>query len=117
LSATSDTTHGGGHVAAVIISNKAKQGFQSTTVYQHQSVLRLIREGLVVSNLPGDSGTTPGMGNSSEFVIRKGFSPVPPALINIWCSAAHQGDVRAHGRIHAIAPSGKKWAEPDSNNG
>ena len=60
--ATSDTTHGGGHVAAVIISSKAKQGFQSTTIYQHQSLLRLILEGLGVSNLPGASSAAPGMG-------------------------------------------------------
>src|ERR1700730_9327042 len=50
--ATTHTQHGGGHVAAVVISPKAKQGFQSTTLYQHQSLLRLILEGLGVSNLP-----------------------------------------------------------------
>jgi acid phosphatase len=60
--ATSDSTEGGGHVAAVIISTKAKQGFQSTTLYQHQSLLRLILEGLGVSNLPGASSAAPGMG-------------------------------------------------------
>jgi hypothetical protein len=60
--ATSDTTHGGGHVAAVIISARAKQGFQSTTLYQHQSTLRLILEGLSVSKLPGASSTAPKMG-------------------------------------------------------
>jgi acid phosphatase len=61
-SATSDVTHGGGHVAAVIISAKAKPGFQSTTLYQHESALRLILEGLGVSNLPGASSTAPEMG-------------------------------------------------------
>jgi hypothetical protein len=61
-STTSDVTHGGGHVAAVIISAKAKQGFQATTLYQHQSTLRLILEGLGVSNLPGASSTAPEMG-------------------------------------------------------
>jgi hypothetical protein len=40
-------------VAAVIISAKAKRGFQSSTLYQHQSVLRLILGGLRVSNLRG----------------------------------------------------------------
>jgi phosphatidylinositol-3-phosphatase len=60
--APSDTRHGGGHVAAVIISAKAKQGYQSTTLYQHQSVLRLILDGLGVSNLPGASSTAPEMG-------------------------------------------------------
>jgi acid phosphatase len=53
--------HGGGHVAAVIVSPKAKRGFQSTTFYQHQSTLRLILEGLGVSKFPGDSSTAPSM--------------------------------------------------------
>jgi acid phosphatase len=57
----SDSEHGGGHVAAVIVSAKARQGFQSTTFYQHQSVLRLILEGLGVTNFPGDSSTAPDM--------------------------------------------------------
>ena len=60
--ATTDITHGGGHVAAVIISAKAKKDFQSTTLYQHQSTLRLILEGLGVSNFPGASSTAPEMG-------------------------------------------------------
>lgn len=59
--AGSDSTNGGGHVAAVIVSAKAKQGFQSTTFYQHQSTLRLILEGLGVSNLPGASSSAPSM--------------------------------------------------------
>ena len=60
--ATGDATHGGGHVAALIISPKAKQDYQSTTLYQHQSVLRLILEGLGVSKFPGASSTAPEMG-------------------------------------------------------
>ena len=31
---TSDSSNGGGHIAAVIISPKAKRGFQSTILYQ-----------------------------------------------------------------------------------
>jgi acid phosphatase len=58
----SDSAHGGGHVAAVIVSGKAKKGFQSSAFYQHQSTLRLILEGLGVSNFPGDSSTAPDMG-------------------------------------------------------
>jgi phosphatidylinositol-3-phosphatase len=60
--ATSDATNGGGHVAALIISAKARQGFQSTTLYQHQSTLRLILQGLGVANLPGASSAAPEMG-------------------------------------------------------
>lgn len=58
----SDSAHGGGHVAAVIISGKAKKGFQSNTFYQHQSTLRLMLEALGISSLPADSSTAPDMG-------------------------------------------------------
>ena len=34
--------HGGGQVATVIISSAAKKGSKSKTLYQHQSVLRLM---------------------------------------------------------------------------
>jgi phosphatidylinositol-3-phosphatase len=61
---TNDLAHGGGHVAAFIISPKAKQGHQSTTMYQHQSTLRLILQGLEIQNLPAAVGTAPEM---SEF--------------------------------------------------
>lgn len=57
-----DTEHGGGHVAAVIVSPKAKKGFQSTTLYQHQSTLRLILQGLGLSSYPGDAAQAPDMG-------------------------------------------------------
>jgi hypothetical protein len=59
--ATSDGTHGGGHVAAVIISPLAKKGYQSTTLYQHQSTLRLILQGLGVSSYPGGASSAPEM--------------------------------------------------------
>ena len=52
-SETNDSAHGGGHVAAFIISPKAKQGYQSTALYQHQSTLRLILHGLGIQDLPG----------------------------------------------------------------
>jgi phosphatidylinositol-3-phosphatase len=59
---TSDSTNGGGHIAAVIISPKAKQGFQSTILYQHQSTLRLVLQGLGVSSYPGAANSAPEMG-------------------------------------------------------
>ncbi|MGB2889364.1 MAG: alkaline phosphatase family protein [Candidatus Acidiferrales bacterium] len=57
----SDNTNGGGQVAAVIVSPFAKSGFQSTTLYQHESVLRLMLEGLGVKTLPGAAATAPAM--------------------------------------------------------
>ena len=58
----SDSAHGGGHVAAVIVSPMAKTGFQSSTFYQHQSTLRLILQSLGISNYPGASAQAPNMG-------------------------------------------------------
>ena len=43
---SSDSQNGGGHVAMVIVSPKAKSAFQSTTFYQHQSTFRLVLEAL-----------------------------------------------------------------------
>ena len=60
--ADSDNTDGGGHVACVIVSPKAKRGYESTTLYQHQSVLRLTGEALGLGSLPNDAATAPDMG-------------------------------------------------------
>jgi phosphatidylinositol-3-phosphatase len=59
-----DTAHGGGQVATVIISPLTKPGHRSTTFYQHESTLRLMMEGLGVSDLPGGAASAPDM---SEF--------------------------------------------------
>lgn len=61
-SETTDTAHGGGHVATLIVGAKVKAGYQSTTLYQHQSTLRLILSTLGVSALPGNSASAPNMG-------------------------------------------------------
>jgi phosphatidylinositol-3-phosphatase len=61
---TSDSANGGGHVVALVISPKAKQGYQSKTLYQHQSTLRLILDGLGVPTLPAAANSAPEM---SEF--------------------------------------------------
>lgn len=59
---TSDSTNGGGHVAAFIISPMAKQGYKSTSFYQHQSTLRLILHGLGVTTYPAAANSAPEMG-------------------------------------------------------
>jgi len=38
-----------------------KQKYQSNTLYQHESVLRLMLEGLGVSDLPGAAANAPEM--------------------------------------------------------
>ncbi|PYX26806.1 MAG: hypothetical protein DMG80_20735 [Acidobacteria bacterium] len=57
-----DLNHGGGHVATLIISPKAKAGFQSKTFYQHQSTLRLVSQALGLPRFPGLASTAPEMG-------------------------------------------------------
>jgi phosphatidylinositol-3-phosphatase len=59
-----DLDHGGGQVPTLIISSNAKANFQSQTLYQHQSTLRLILEALGVNKFPGESAEAPEM---SEF--------------------------------------------------
>ncbi len=59
---TSDKAHGGGRVAALIISPKSRPGYRSTTLYQHESTLRLILHGLTVPVYPGAASTAPDMG-------------------------------------------------------
>jgi hypothetical protein len=39
----------------------ATPGYQSTTLYQHESTLRLMMEGLGVTDLPGAAATAPDM--------------------------------------------------------
>ncbi len=58
----SDVEHGGGHIAAVIVSPKSKPKFESQTLYQHESTLRLILSSLGVSKFPGTAATAPDMG-------------------------------------------------------
>ena len=59
-----DNTHGGGRVAWLVVSPKAKLGYQSTTLYQHQSTLRLSLEALGITLFPGAAVAAPTM---SEF--------------------------------------------------
>lgn len=60
-SVSSDSAHGGGQVATILVSPKVKTGFQSTTIYQHQSTLRLTMELLGVHDLPGAAANAPDM--------------------------------------------------------
>ena len=60
--AGSDNTNGGGRIAWVVVSPKAKPGYQSTTLYQHQSTLRLTLDALGITSFPGAGAAAPGMG-------------------------------------------------------
>ena len=59
--ATSDTTHGGGRVAALVIGPNVKKGFSSTALYQHQNLLRTIMDALGVNTYPAAAATAADM--------------------------------------------------------
>jgi hypothetical protein len=50
-----DTSHGGGQVATVVVGTRIKSGFRSTTFYQHESTLRLLLSTLGVNAFPGNA--------------------------------------------------------------
>ncbi|HZP03601.1 MAG TPA: alkaline phosphatase family protein [Terracidiphilus sp.] len=66
----SDTTHGGGHVVAAFWGPVVQPGYvqSSTTVYQHESMLRTIMEALQLANPPGNAAAAPSM---AEFFVQK----------------------------------------------
>ena len=68
--ATSDTTHGGGHVACVLWGPDVNVGYTQTsgTVYQHQSLLRTEMELLGLSSPPAAAAAAPPM---TEFFVQK----------------------------------------------
>jgi acid phosphatase len=68
--AASDNTNHGGHVSPVFWGPLAKTGYTqaSTTLYQHQSMLRSIMELLGLPNPPGAAAGAPSM---SEFFVGK----------------------------------------------
>lgn len=56
-SAASDTAHGGGHIAMVVVGPNVKHGYRSTVFYQHQSALRTALKAMGIGVYPGASGT------------------------------------------------------------
>jgi phosphatidylinositol-3-phosphatase len=56
-----DLVNGGGKVAWVMAGSHVKAGFKSTTLFQHQSTLRLMLDLLRVADHPGNSATAPTM--------------------------------------------------------
>ncbi len=65
-----DTTHGGGHVVAAFWGPNVKVGFTQTssTVFQHESMLRTVMEALGLPNPPGAAANAPSM---AEFFVQK----------------------------------------------
>ena len=62
-SVDTDTAHGGGHIAAIMIGPGVKKAAKSTALYQHQSVLRTVLDGLGITTYPGAAATAADMGD------------------------------------------------------
>jgi hypothetical protein len=56
-----DVVNGGGNITMVMAGSHVKSAFKSTTLYQHQSTLRLVMDLLGVTDHPGNSATAPTM--------------------------------------------------------
>ncbi len=54
-----DKTHGGGHVAALVIGPKVKRGYKSATLFQHQSLLRTVIDAFGGNPDPGSVPSAP----------------------------------------------------------
>jgi acid phosphatase len=63
-SSRTDTAHGGGRVATLVIGPEAQLAYSSTTFYQHPSLLRTVLTALGATSFPGAAASAPSM---SEF--------------------------------------------------
>jgi len=57
-----DITNGGGQVMTMLVGPHVKRAFRSSTLFQHQSVLRTILQLLQVNDMPGASAVANSMG-------------------------------------------------------
>ena len=57
-----DTAHGGGQVATILVGAHVKPAFRSSTLFQHESTLRLVLDLLKVAHLPNNAATAQPMG-------------------------------------------------------
>lgn len=60
-SLNTDTQHGGGHVATLVIGPKVLPGKKSTTLYQHQNTLKTLMRALGLTSYPGAASSASGM--------------------------------------------------------
>jgi phosphatidylinositol-3-phosphatase len=59
--AGTDSAYGGGQIVCVLVGAKVKPGYRSTTMYQHQSTMRLMLRALGVTDYPGAAGAAAEM--------------------------------------------------------
>jgi hypothetical protein len=79
--ADADTTGGGGHVSPVFWGPQVRAGYaqQSTTVYQHQSMLRTFIDVLGLPNPPGAAAAAPSMAEFFTGAATAGVTVAQPS--------------------------------------
>src|SRR5207244_13438051 len=73
-----DNTLGGGRIACVIVSPKVKRGYQSRTLYQQQSLLRLSLKALGVTAFPNAAARAPDMDEFFQSKLRRASRATRP---------------------------------------
>lgn len=58
---TSDSSHGGGHVATVVVGPKVILGKRSAHLYQHQNLLRTVGQAVGLTSFPGAAANATAM--------------------------------------------------------
>jgi acid phosphatase len=78
----SSNLHGGGNVAWIEVSPFSKSAFQTATLFQHESTLRLSAEGLGLGVFPGASAGAPNM---AEFfnLAADAVAPTAPTSVSL----------------------------------
>jgi acid phosphatase len=83
-----DTTNGGGHVAAVVAGPLAKKGMKSIALYQHQNLLRTVMDAAGVTTYPGAAASAIDM----KDMFGSSSSPTPtPTPTPSGCTASTVG--------------------------
>jgi hypothetical protein len=86
----------GGHILVALVGPQMKKGFQSTTTYHHESVLRTMLEAIGVSgNFPGAANTAQDM---AEFFTQSGV----PTQQQLTVSSPANG-ATVSGQMHVVA--------------
>jgi len=86
--ASTDTAHGGGHIATVMVGANVKKAYKSGKLYQEQNTLRTVMQALGMSSFPAAAATAAPM--SDAFVSTSSTPPpAPPAPTT--CSATTTG--------------------------
>jgi len=89
--ADTDSTWGGGRVSPVFWGPSVRSGYaqQSTTIYQHQSMLRTFTEALGLANPPGDAASAPSMAEFFNAASATGVTVTQPSAGATVVSPAH----------------------------